>query len=343
MIVPAEEGSRRGRRGRPGYSELLGRDGPLTFAVLLGQSGGGRWWPELHGQSKACVGALAQVARALGDGAGEQPPTDIAVVGVAVVRAWRCVRSAASHQDTYKLMQASMAQHPKRSGERYLEHEVLASARVEVSDHSVLVVSAELASLPCGLLGQRLCQRLSAASALVTVSKGDSSGATMAIDELRSVWASMYNLLVSDSVAWPVALPLARAMASGVWYGDVSVKHRRQLPTEVTMAPLAPPAGLLRHWMLVEQDRPKPPDCVRVGDPIWDRKRGSVRGYHPKHIIATLRAGQHVANKAKVADTLRRAARRHTAAPHCAARLGQHVGAQGVVQGQWANFPLRRL
>ena len=194
---------------------MCGRDGPLTFAVLFGQSGGGRWWPELHGQSKACVGALAQVARALGDGAGEQPPTDTAVVGVAVVRAWRCVRSAASRQDTYKLMQASMAQRPKRSGERYLEHEVLASARVEVSDHSVLVVSAELASLPCGLLGQRLCQRFSAASAQVMVTKGDSSGACMAVDDLRSLWVSKYKILPSASVAWPAALPLARAMATG--------------------------------------------------------------------------------------------------------------------------------
>ena len=165
MIAPVEEGSRQGRRGMPGYSELMGLGGPLSFAVLLGQSGGGRWWPELHGQAKACQRALARLLKASGDGAGQQPPTDTAIVGVAVVRAWRCVRSVATHEDTYALTQASVAHHPKRSGERYLEHEVLASARVEVSDHSVLLVSAELARVPCGVLGPKLCQRLSAASA----------------------------------------------------------------------------------------------------------------------------------------------------------------------------------
>ena len=244
MIVPAEGvSSRRHRRGRPGYSELLGQGGPLTFVVLLGQSGG-RWWPELHGQAKACRDALAQVTRASGDGDGQERPTASAIVGVAVVRAWHCVRSAASHHDTYALMQASQAHHPRRSGERYLEHEILASARVEVSDRSVLVVPAEWARLLAGTLGQKLCQRLLAASAQVTGSKGASSGATMAIAELRPVWVSEYRILPSVSLAWPVALPLARAMAAGAWYGDVSVKHRRQLATEVTMAPLAPPSWL---------------------------------------------------------------------------------------------------
>ena len=306
MIVPAEEGSRsrQGKRGRRGYSELLGQDGALAFAVLIGKSGG-RWWPELQGHAEACRGALAQVSRALGDRAGQQPPTDTAIVGVAVVRAWRCVRSAASHQDTYALMQASMAHHPRRSGERYLEHEVLASARVEVSDRSVLVIAPELARLPSVVLGQRLCQRLSAAGAHLVVSKGARIGAIVAIDGLRSEWASDYGILSSASVAWPVAFPLARAMAAGVWYGDVSVKHRRQLPTEVTMAPLAPPAGLLRHWLLAVQDRPKPPEKARgENDLVYDKVSGCVRRFHPEHIIATLRAGQYVQNKAKVSDTL---------------------------------------
>ena len=313
LIVPPEEGSRHFglRRGRPPRSiELLHSGERLNFAVLVGQSGG-RWWPELHGQAKACRDALARLTRAQGCGAGEQPPTDGAIVGVAVVRAWRCVRHAASHQDTYALMQASAAHHQKRRGELYLEHEVIASAGVGVSDHSVLADSAKIASLPCALLGQRLLQRLSAASALVTVSKGDSVGATMAIDELMSVWASTYAIQKSAVVAWPAAFPLALAMAAGVWYGDVSVKHQRKLPTEVTMAPLAPPDALFRHWLRAQHDRPKPPENDGAeGHPIWDaRRRGCVLRYHPQHIIAALRAGQHVHNKARVAERLRNAAR----------------------------------
>ena len=174
-----------------------------------------------------------------------------------------------------------------------------------MSDHSVLAIAPELARLPSGVLGQRLCQMFSAAGSHLVVSRGARVSTIMAIDGLRSEWASDYGILSSASVAWPVAFPLARAMAAGVWYGDVSVKHRRQLPTEVTMAPLAPPAGLLRHWLLAVQDRPKPPEKAREeNDLVYDKVSGCVRRFHPEHIIATLRAGQYVQNKAKVEDTL---------------------------------------
>ena len=48
-------------------------------------------------------------------------------------------------------------------------------------------------------------------------------------------------------LAWPPWGPMARAMAKGVWHGDVSVRFRRQHSDDLA-APVLPVARLLRYF-----------------------------------------------------------------------------------------------
>jgi hypothetical protein len=49
------------------------------------------------------------------------------VVGLVVMRSWRFVTQRASHEHTYALMQAELATSSRRSGQRFIEHVVIAA------------------------------------------------------------------------------------------------------------------------------------------------------------------------------------------------------------------------
>ena len=113
-------------KGRRGYTILAHQDGPLVMVLLLAEPGG-RWSPELAGGNAQC-GALRQMGeqtRGHSDTVAARP----AVVGLAIVKGWHAVHRQATHDHTYALVQASEAFHRRRTGARYLEHEVVAAAQ----------------------------------------------------------------------------------------------------------------------------------------------------------------------------------------------------------------------
>ena len=301
VVLPQQRFGQRATKAKRTYGEMLGQDGPLTLAVLVGQPRG-RWWRELQASAKPCAAARASAERAVGADAGHRQDTAV-IEGVAVMRGWRCVRREASHADTFALMAASAAFYSKRTGQAYLEHEVVASATVSGA-MSAMASEGQLVEA-----GPALIERLREAKATVIVTKGQARGQTMPAEHFLAQLRSTYQL-TSRVVAWPVAFPLAIAMAKGAWFGDVSVKHRRRVATEDSLAaPVGPSVGLLRYWLQSEEVcMPRAPanqDVVSHGQvQVWDTARGATRGYHPAHVLDVLRAGLHVRNKANVEGTI---------------------------------------
>jgi len=298
---------RSGPGKKRGYEDLVRADGPLTLAVLIGQPKG-RWWPELQGDSPACKTALAMVSAA----ADLQWPAVLAepggcdfVAGVAIIQGWHCVLSAASHADTYALMQASEAFHRKRSGHRYLEHAIVAVATLGQQSGGFLEVPDDCQSLPPGVAGVKIIDHLLSVNADAHVSAGHLSGSKFGLGQLLSAWEARYQVERRACVAWPATSSLASAMASGKWHGDVSVRHRRQLPLETTMAPVVPSVGLLRHFASMDVGCLQPPPAKTSAD-VGPRegRRGFVQPYHPAHIVASLQAGLHLRDRRNLKDTL---------------------------------------
>ena len=119
---------RSARKSKAKVSELVFWDGPPTLIVLIGQPRG-RCTDVFGGRARSCQEARASIAGAVGAWslvAAAQRASII--VGVGVVRGWRCVREAASHADTYALMREASAFYPKRGEQRFVDHCVMASA-----------------------------------------------------------------------------------------------------------------------------------------------------------------------------------------------------------------------
>ena len=111
-----QEAQRVRGRGRPLREEQVVKDGPLALAVLVGRHDG-RWSTELAGQGAWCRALASLVSDRV---RGSQPNSVLSgeVLGLAVVRQWRCVLSAASTQDMLALMRASGDTHRRRLGHR---------------------------------------------------------------------------------------------------------------------------------------------------------------------------------------------------------------------------------
>ena len=90
----------------------------------------------------------------------------------------------------------------------------------------------------------------------------------------------------------------------GKWFGDVSARYRRQLPTDDSVAPLGPSAMVWRTFLQMEVGQPQPPPTQVAPLPDRATRDGLLGGrrvrYHPAHMLETLRVGQHVSNRAKV-------------------------------------------
>ena len=276
----------------------------LTLAFLVGKLNG-RWRPELHGEAKACKAARQSASKAAKDYnlAGLSADID-RVVGVAIVRGWRCVRGAASHADTYALMKASEAFHKKRSGHRFLEHEIIDAAFTQAADNTFLHVPSDVVARPASISGRQILQQLLGARAVAVPTKGRTVGSVLSLGALLDAWTAEYGVARGNSLAWPVVGVLAAAMASGTWYGDVSVRHRRQLPLDNTLAPLLPSIGQMRQFVLMDVDLVQPPEGNLASGQVWDEKKGTKNRFHPEHVLASLRAGQNLGDKAKLKDQL---------------------------------------
>ena len=125
------------KRGRRSYAQLLRQDGPALLTVVVGQSGG-RWSSELSGSAHACKHLLSRVKASSKNEPKGCEERDGVVIGLAVIRAWHYVRELASDADTYAMIAASRAFFPQRHGQRFIEHEILASARLHTDTDTTL-------------------------------------------------------------------------------------------------------------------------------------------------------------------------------------------------------------
>ena len=131
--------------------------------------------------------------------------------------------------------------------------------------------------------------------------KGRTIGCTMSLARLVRSWRAAWAIQQSDAVVWPLAHPLACAIARGLWYGDVSVRFRRAGPLEHTSGPTSPSDGLMRFF--IGQDvcdgYPLPPQQASVASKDSDVEvflapKGFVVRYTPEHILSCLEVGVEV-------------------------------------------------
>ena len=286
----------------PIADEFCERGGSTCIAVLIGVPSG-RWTPELDGQPEGCKEAReALAASGTFPLAADCPGV---VVGVVAFRGWKCVSGAASHAQTFALMRASEHHHARRSGHRFVEHEILAAAKMSPGFGGGQLV-AERAWLHERSGSHRMNRDASSALGDLSadITKGDLLGYSFAVRDVVDRWRESFSITSEELVAWPVDYRLATQMASGSWWGDVSVKHRRQLPLETTMAPVRPSDKVLRHFLAHRVDRVFPPVVQCVGR-VWDDKKfGAARSYHAEHIVASARACAAVSDKAKLKQNL---------------------------------------
>ena len=304
------------RETKAKVSELVCMDGPATLVVLVGQPRG-RWTGILEGSASACRQVKAVIARAAGScelvAAAQRASV---IVGIAVVRGWHCVRDSASHAHTYALMLAAAAFYSKRSEQRFVEHAVIASATVMTpcsgGQHDLTSV---LAWSGC-IAGSSALDQLLSVSAVARVTKGRSAGLDVPIGELVLEWLSSYGAAIPASVVWPVDHKLAIALAKGQWFGDVSVRFRRQCPGENTMALVGPSAAVIRSFLSLDIGQPSPPPEPEGPEGLAEgsggrarEKQSSLRRFRPEHIMNCLRIVAPAGSKALAKGMLRTAAR----------------------------------
>ena len=232
VLGPAATGSQASRASCADLDLFSVPGGPPFIAVLLGVPRG-RWTVELDGQQSACQKAKAAVSSL-----GGQSPLCASCPGVvsgvvAFRHGWRYVTGVASHEQTFALMDASATFHRKRSGSRFLEHEILFSARTP-DGASCQVLDEAWIRGPADSGSRRMARDLAAGlSPRMSITKGDMLGTQHELQALLAKWRSDIGIANCELVAWPVDYRLAAAMASGRWWGDVSVKHLRQLPPQM--------------------------------------------------------------------------------------------------------------
>ena len=300
------------RRGRPSFQTMV-KDGAPTVAVIVGKRGC-RWTAELECGAGPCVALADRVGALLNESADASMASDgDDVKGLVVIRKWHFVETTASHRDTYDLMSASSALHRKRSGQRFLEHEVLASARLQPECRSAIQIPDYLNSLPAVSAGRLLLASMVSIDASLTVTKGEGCGRNLAPAALLQRWADAYAVSGREVVNWPLAPPLASLMVLGEWYGDVSVRFKRAEASETCMAPTIPSNGVLLFFL--GQPRchgyPLPPasvDSVAIDDgeaPVYRSPKGFIKKrYSVEHLIACVEVAANVRNVAKLRKTL---------------------------------------
>ena len=178
------------------------------------------------------------------------------VVGLAVLRGWRCVLGLPSHVHIHALMAASIAAHSRCDGQRFLEHEVLASAVLttcvpwpEPSRFAALGQPGRV------VLGNALAERWTASTSLRHFATGSAVGHALQqhvlVEDIVAAWEAKHGVRREDVLLWPVWKPIALAMAHGMWFGDVSQLFCRDVGIAVPL-PVAISPALVRHLMKEE-------------------------------------------------------------------------------------------
>ena len=306
-IVPVSDrrasvGQQLRARGRPPIQDLLLRDGPASLVVLVAV-GGGRWSAELRGLSDASRQLHHLVQTCL---AGQPQPASLGVsgliVGLAVLQGWHFVYERASHEHTYALMVAEQAHSRGYSRQRYLEHAILASARLTCG--SAVHVPSKSSLVNPWSAGRQELRHLEHLNARVSVTMGQAYGEVLHIAQVIQMWQDRFQVDIAKCIPWCVDTDYALAMASGQWYGDITSVHRRaSIPR--AMLTLAPSPRVLGQFLVQCSDAPKPPLALEKFRPVRDEGRGFVKGFHARHLVAAVRAATALRSQELLTDQLR--------------------------------------
>jgi len=294
--------------------EQLQMPGPLVLAVLIAAPQG-RWSAELSSNSKEARSARAMLSAASNDTtlpAGPAPR----ILGLAVVESWRFVLGPASHEQTLVMMQASKAHWPRRSGPKFMEHRALAACQLAQQAPcplDPLCPGKHWDSLASKAVGAELLQQLRDQPPGILRVEADSRRGPRSLEEVLSQWNCQYGALTA--VAWPAWASLACAMASGNWYGDVSVSWRRgggaATGVTATAAPTQPTDRML-WWFRRQPELPieTPASTLAIANAqaAWPTptKRCRVDSYVPEDLIGALCAASDLKSQARLMNTAKR-------------------------------------
>ena len=247
------------KRPRPGPSPKalgafdFGQLGPPTLVLLIADVEG-PWSAELKGRSTASKILAKRLAELPRQG---QPVLDettrATIVGLAVLRGWRFVQGQASTSDAHMLIQASLQHNARCKGQRFLEHEVLASAVLSFQGGCAIHPPEGWNAWPATYAGRTLLPSLT--QRMASVSSKSASGMTdhlsqgnLKVERILAQWSAEFGLEVGSCSAWPVAPSLALAVARGQWDTDVSVKLRRDSAGTRGPLRLGPAPAIMRRF-----------------------------------------------------------------------------------------------
>ena len=243
--------------------------GPNTLVALVGSSTG-RWSPELASKSPKhpAVRALQHSVQQAGCDWYATKVIPQQVVGLAVLEGWRFVCDGrASSQDSFLLMSAAQEHHSRRGHPIFVEHNVLASAFVDVHTaaqlghpHGALLVpgalpmfvpkdvAATLSHLSCGL------------------SRGPCTPGhpTTPLKDVLGMWSKHFGVSPDTIVWWPLWSPLAIAIANGRWAADVSAIFTRASNVAASTTPVQPPRKQVQYFKRLLGDKPSLPQPPQV-------------------------------------------------------------------------------
>ncbi len=266
--------------------------------MVMGQRGG-RFDAELHGRHGQP--ALARVNAAVDDIAKSWVDEE-GLVGVAVVQGWRMVRTKANNMDAWNLISANSRLLTRHSGQRYFEHDVVASA---VFNERAPLPTGAWSTLGVAALGQQLFGTMADFSVTVTRDGGSDVRGRLLLRELVAAWTLHWPTLGSVRLAWPTCCPLAAALVSSRWRTDVTVHARRSNgPTAAANLCHGLPTGRLQGFLREEIPADlEPTDDHDVEDrQVMERHRWPWPTYGVGHLINAVRLGRRANNMDGVAE-----------------------------------------
>ena len=302
------------KRGRPTCVSQLGQDGPPRLAVIVSLPGG-RWAREMSqcpSRARRLHEAIEPLARTSGQEllpVGDGP----VIMGLGVVK-WH-MAAQASHEHSLCLMDLAKSAHRQKHGMRFVEHEFLGSAllwaRTPPPDGWDRMLRFHA--------GRACIEHLRARRELLTC-----NGRQLTVDDVIESWARQWDITLADAVLWALEPRLARALASGKLWGDVSPVAMRG---QALHAPVMPPGGLLRAWRqgaeavppaaladTSERCTPGPGGRAVVGQavPSPEPPRVPIQGsgacsyyYSAEQAIRALRSVLHLKNKGQAKENVR--------------------------------------
>ena len=323
-------GSRRRCRERPApkgdVAFDFGQLGPPTLVVLIADSSG-PWSAELAGrsrQSKALVKRLGDLPRH--DGPALPSGILTAVVGLAVICGWRFVHGRSKTADAYTLIQASLGHWPRCQGQRFLEHEVLAFAALDLPPSCVVIPPEGWDAWPAGYAGRALLDLVRSQHALASYRSASPppAPARVHVETLLEEWSARFGLQLGSCLAWPVAPSLAMAMARGHWEADVSVKIRRASSSTAPAVRLGPAPAIMRRFQREGSDEVLPPPVSSLS--LVKSNSGFIRMWHARQLIKGLRFSQYLKDQQDCRPALQAASQFFEDEGQCVAteeKLGQ--------------------